>query len=126
MPIITPFKCWRGRSDCMSLASVEGIPDDVSEEQLETLQFEPKSFVCCGCVSVESRTIAQDAYSLCFKNDVCDDRTLNDEQDLSHLLYVISQSLAVIATRKVNSGSIAVIDPETGDVVNVETKQKAF
>lgn len=122
MPLITPYKCWRGRDDCLSMASVESTPEDATEEQLATLEFEPKSFVCCGCIKVSNRTIPQDAYRLCFVNDMGDEMTDNDEQDLSHLAYVIAQAQGIIASRRVNQGKIQTLDPE-GDMVEVKTLQ---
>lgn len=124
MPIIAPYKCWRGRDDCLSMCSVEAPPGDVTQDQFETLEFDPVSFVCCGCIKVKDRDIPQDAYRICFKNDVVDDMSDNDDQDLSHLLYVISQSVAMISSRRVNKGRIDTLDPE-GDMVEVETKQAA-
>ena len=123
MPLITPYKCWRGRDDCLSMASVEETPQDATEEQLATLNFEPTSFVCCGCIQVDKRTLPQDAYRLCFKNSATDEMTDNDDQDLSHLAYVIAQAQGVIATRRVNQGEIDTLDPY-GDMVKVQTEQK--
>ena len=54
------------------------------------------------------RGIAQDCYRLCFKNQLVDDMSDNDEQDLTHIIAVASHALAVGATRRVNSGSIEV------------------
>ena len=122
MPLQSPYKCWRNRTDCISLASTEGIPDDATEEQVYELSFEPLSFVCCGCIQTSDRKIKQDAYRICFKNDVCDEMSDNDDQDLAHLAYVISQAQAIIATRRVNRGTITVLDTE-GDMLEVETKQ---
>jgi hypothetical protein len=108
MPLMNLVKCWRGRDDCESFTAIEGLPEDVTEEQLNTLEFTPTSFVCCGCIKEEARELPQDAYRICFKNDVVDDISDNDEQDLTHLLAVISHSLAIIAARKVNGGMIDV------------------
>lgn len=112
MPLIHPLKCWRGRGDCVSIASVEGMPEDTTQEQMETLDYEPTSFVCCGCVHEDARKIPQDAYRLCFKNDVSDEMSDNDDQDLAHIAYVIAQTMAVVSSQRVHSGSIEVLGDE--------------
>lgn len=122
MPLNSPFKCWRGRDDCVSMASVEAPPDGVTQDQMETLNFEAESFVCCGCIKASARTIPQDAYRICFKNHAVDEMSDNDDQDMAHLGYVIAQANAIIATRRVNQGVISTLDPE-GDMIEVPTKQ---
>jgi hypothetical protein len=108
MPLLILEKCWRGRDDCTAFAAIEAPPPDTSDEQMATLDFAPISFVCCGCVREDARIVPQDAYRLCFKNAEVDDMSDNDEQDLAHLLAVISQALAAIAARRVNGGMIEV------------------
>lgn len=107
-----PFKCWRNRDDCEPLHSIESFPEDMGEEELfaamEDGSLEAKTFVCCGCVHDDKRDLAQDAYRCCWKNDFVDEIGDYDEQDLTHMLAVISQGLAIIATRRVNSGTIDV------------------
>jgi hypothetical protein len=110
--LMKPPRCWRNRSDCEPLHSVEGLPPNMTEEDfiaLEMGELEPDSFICAGCVQPEGRILQQDAYRLCFKNDVGDEMTDNDEQDLTHLMAVISQALAIIASRRINSGTIDVM-----------------
>lgn len=124
MPLMTPMKCWRGRDDCNSLASVETAPEDTTEDQFFELDFIPDSFVCCGCIRPDARNLPQDAYRVCFRNSETDEMTDNDDQDLAHLGHVIAAAQAVIATRRVNTGSIDVIDMD-GGIATVETKQKA-
>lgn len=121
MPLMTPHKCWRGRDDCVSLASVEAPPADATEDQIMDLDYEPVSFVCCGCVDAAERVVPQDAYRLCFKNPDTDEMTDNDDQDLSHLGYVISQAMAIVATRRVNQGEIDVLTDD--GMARVATKQ---
>ena len=108
MPLMSVMKCWRGRSDCVSFDSIEATDAPLTEEQFATLDFEPTSFVCCGCIQDEDRSLAQDAYRFCFKTETTDEMTDNDEQDLTHILAVVSRSLAIIATRRANSGMIEV------------------
>lgn len=107
MPLMHFGHCWRGRDDCESFSAIEALPPDVTEEQLDTLSFTPKSFVCCGCVK-SGRVLPQDAYRLCFKNEATDEMSDNDEQDLAHMVAVASHALAIIATKRVNSGLIDV------------------
>lgn len=108
MPLQLPPKCWRGRDDCEPLHMIDAMPADVFEEDFMTFNYTPVSFVCAGCVHTKDRALAQDAYRVCFKNEATDEMSDNDEQDLTHMLAVISQALAVIATRRVNSGTIDV------------------
>lgn len=128
MPLMSFGKCWRGRTDCYALDTVEAPPDDITQEQFETMDFTPKSFVCCGSVDPAARTLPQDAFRLCFKNQCSDEMTDNDIQDLAHIQHVIATSMAIYATRIVNSGSVEVLDhAEDGPegLLRVETKQKA-
>lgn len=108
MPLMTVGKCWRGRSDCSSFDSIEAMPLDLTEEQFATLDYDPISFVCCGCINDADRKLPQDAFRLCFKNSHTDEMSDNDEQDLTHIVAVISRSLAIASTRRVNGGTIEV------------------
>lgn len=123
MPLMTTGKCWRGCGNRYGIASVEGMPDDVTEEELDTLGFTPKSYVCCGIVDPEARVIPQDAYCMCFVNDAVDQTSMNDEQDLAHVAYVIATAQAVLASRRVNSGKVGVLQMD-GSIAEVETMQK--
>ena len=104
MPLMTFEHCWRGRDDCKSFTAIEGLPDGLTEEQQFALDFTPTSFVCCGCIDESARTIPQDAFRLCFKNDETDEMSDNDEQDLTHFVAVATHALAVISTRRVRDG----------------------
>jgi hypothetical protein len=108
MPLMNFVKCWRGRSDCESFTAIEGLPPDLTEEQFDTMEFEPVSFVCAGCIKPEARRLPQDAYRFCFKNSATDEMSDNDEQDLSHMVAVASHALAIISTRRVNGGMVEV------------------
>lgn len=108
MPLNLPPKCWRNRADCEPLHMIDAAPPDITEEQFFTFDYEPRSFVCAGCVAESNRAIPQDAYRVCWKNDEVDEMGEYDEQDLTHLISVVAQALAVIATRRVNSGTIDV------------------
>lgn len=125
MPLMTIGKCFRGRTDCEAFDVIEATPANVTEEQMETLDYVPESFVCCGCVKPEARKdIPQDAYRICFKNRAGDQMSDNDEQDLAHLVKVATTALAVIATRRICTGKIDVPRELFSDgMQTVETKQ---
>lgn len=106
--LMTPFRCWRNRTDCSPLHSIEATPEGQTPEEFESPDFNPASFVCCGLVDEDKRNIRQDCYRLCFKNAVVDDVSDNDIQDLTHIVAVIGQALAITATRMVNSGTVEV------------------
>ena len=114
MPLMNFPKCWRGRSDCQPFNAIDAEPPGTTEEQFYELAYEPVSFVCCGCISAEARTLPQDAYRVCWKNAVVDEIGDYDEQDLAHLQAVISHALAAIATRRANSGRARVPDGDGG------------
>lgn len=120
-------KCWRNRSDCMSLSAIDAPPHDITEEQYVTGDYRPETFVCMGVVKSENRNIPQDAYRICFacKGWKEDGEGIhesdNDEQDLTHLMHVISHGLAVLATRRVNSGKVDVLTED--GIETVETMQ---
>lgn len=124
MPLMSFVHCWRGRTDCTSFAAIEGIPPGTTEDQRYDLDFVPTSFVCCGCVKEADRKLPQDAYRVCFKNDTTDQISDNDEQDLAHLVQVISNAQAVIATRRVHQPTVRVLGDE--DMIDVPSKQCAM
>ena len=106
--IYTYEKCHRGLDSCLSIDCIAIAPDGTTEEQEDNLEFTPESFVCCGIRKEIDDELPQDCYTFCFKNAVTDEMTHNDEQDLTHMIKVISTTLAVTATRRVNSGVIEV------------------
>lgn len=91
MPIVGFPKCWRGRTDCEPFQAIDAAPAGVTDEQIMACDYEPVSFVCCGCVAEEERPLPQDAYRVCFKNSAVDEMSDNDEQDLAHLMAVVAQ-----------------------------------
>lgn len=101
-------KCWRGRTDCESFHAIDAPPDNITEQQWAERDYTPKSFFCVGCINDDARSIEQDAYRICFKSAHVDQMSDNDEQDLTHLMATTSHALAIIATRRVNSGMISV------------------
>ena len=78
----------------------------MTDEQFETCDYEPVSFVCCGLNSFKSRTKKRDNYRLCFKNSAVDDMSDNDMQDLTSVQKVISDTLLLDAVRKANNGIV--------------------
>lgn len=104
--LMTPIRCWRGRADCEPLHSVEATPEGQTPDEYEDPGFTPESFVCCGLV--DKPELPQDCYRLCFKNHCGDEMTDNDIQDLAHIQAVISQAIAITATRMVNGGTVEV------------------
>lgn len=106
--LMTPFRCWRNRTDCEPLHAIEATPPDMDMDEFESPDFTPDSFVCCGINHSSSRQVKQDAYRLCFKNDASDEMSDNDLQDLTHINAVIGQALAITATRMVKGGTVEV------------------
>jgi phage gp36-like protein len=106
MPIQLFPVCFRGKTDCEPVSCIDAMPKGTSEEDFMNLNYVPLSFVCSGIIN--NKKIKQDCYRLCFKNSLTDEMTDNDEQDMTHLMSVISTTLAVGATRKVKSGAITV------------------
>lgn len=115
--LMTPPRCWRNREDCSPLHSVEALPpmeSDQDWDRVESGDLDPSSFVCGGCVRVADRGLPQDAYRLCWKNEVVDEMGEYDEQDIAHQLAVLSQMFAIIAARRTNRPQIEVLDDEGG------------
>ena len=77
-----PYKCPRGRNNCIALSNI--IADDRS------------TFFCCGENNGETRTVEQDKYTVCFKGEGRDEESHNDKRDLHHNAAVLIQALAVI------------------------------
>lgn len=80
MPIYLPDKCLRGRSDCEPLTQIES---DCGS-----------SFICCGHNDGSDRSIPQDRFTLCWKNEAIDTRDHWDEHDLIDTASVIMQALS--------------------------------
>lgn len=114
-----PIRCWRGFDDCEPLHSIEATPEDLTPEQYESPDFHPASFICCGINHAESREVRQDCYRLCFKNADTDEMSDNDLQDLTHIAAVISQAIAITATRMVNGGTVEVLTAQGDPSHNV-------
>src|SRR4051794_8459439 len=82
-----PPRCYRTRPDCEPLHAIEALPAEMTDlewEALETGAMTPASFVCAGCVSQAARGIPQDAYRVCWKNNLVDEIGDYDEQDFAH------------------------------------------
>ncbi|CAN8141085.1 hypothetical protein THIOSC15_2720009 [uncultured Thiomicrorhabdus sp.] len=100
--------CWRGRNDCEPIHCIDAEPPATSEEDILEFNYQPISFVCCGCNTSENRTLEQDKYRLCFKNKETDEMSDNDLQDLTSIISVISAALNLDAVRKVNNGIVEI------------------
>lgn len=100
--------CHRGRKDCEPIHCIASEPDDITEEQYMNFDYDPPSFVCCGCNTSENRQVDQDIYRLCFKNSATDEMSDNDMQDLTSIISVISAALNLDAVRKVNNGVVEI------------------
>jgi hypothetical protein len=104
-------RCHRGREDCDPISCVAASPSNeelnsMTDEDFATMNYTPSSFVCCGANTAESRTLKRDNYRLCFKNEVVDDISDNDMQDLTSLQKVIADTLLLDAVQKVNFGIV--------------------
>lgn len=89
-------KCFRGRTDCDAIRCTFATPDNIdklTDKQFDELDFIPVSFVCSGLVNDESRTIKQDKYRLCFKNECSDEMSDNDIKDLVSVQDAVSGAL---------------------------------
>lgn len=108
MPLMLYPKCWRNRKDCEPIHCVDGVSQDLTDEQFMTLDYTPDSFVCSGYVSAENRVVNQDCYRLCFKNDVSDEISDNDIQDLTSVISVAAAAINLDAIRKVSRGVLEI------------------
>lgn len=121
--LATPFRCWRNRKDCEPLHSIEATPPGLTADEYESPDFNPVSFVCCGINHSESREEKQDCYRFCFKNQFTDEMSDNDLQDLTHVVAVVSQALAITATRMVNEGTVEVPTMQGDQLGKKESEQ---
>ncbi len=96
--------CHRGRTDCEPIHCIASEPEGITEEQFFEFDYEPLSFVCTGCAS--NPRLEQDAYRLCFKNDVTDEISDNDLMDLTSIVSVVGAALNYDAVMKVNNGIV--------------------
>ncbi|MEO9497672.1 MAG: hypothetical protein ABJG42_24575 [Vibrio splendidus] len=78
----------------------------MTDEDFDTMNYTPSSFVCCGANTPDSRELQRDNYRLCFKNEVVDDISDNDMQDLTSLQKVISDTLLLDAVMKAANGIV--------------------
>ena len=87
----TENDCLRCRKDCVPLANLSSDTD-------------AKSFVCVGANAVKSRTVPQDRFTLCWKNDLIDERGHWDKRDLLDTMSVIAQALSTDENIRVSNG----------------------
>lgn len=86
----TKNDCPRCRTDCTPLAN---LSSDHSQSD----------FVCVGANRKVDRVLAQDRFTLCWKNDVVDERGHWDKRDLLDTMSVISQALSTDENIRVNN-----------------------
>jgi len=86
----TENNCLRCLKDCVPLANLSS-------------DTEAKSFVCVGLNKVESRTVPQDRFTLCWKNSLVDERGHWDKRDLLDTMSVIAQALSTDENIRVNN-----------------------
>ena len=83
-----PEKCLRGRCDCEPLAQLES---DCGQ-----------SFICCGRNDGTERTEPGDEFTMCFKNNSCDERGFWDRRDITDHISVMAQALSIDANLEAN------------------------
>ena len=106
MPLNLYPVCHRKCVDCEPIHCIDAAPEDITEDQLYNFEYEPLSFVCCG--KTQNKDVEQDIYRLCFKNDVSDEKTDNDMQDLTSIMAVASAAMNYDAVMKVNNGVVEI------------------
>ena len=107
-----PF-CHRGREDCEPIHCIASEPEGLSEEDYDSLNYEPPSFVCSGKCS--GQKYKQDQYRFCFKNEETDEMSDNDMQDLTSIIAVVSAVLNYDAVMKVNNGVVEIPAEQSDD-----------
>ncbi|WP_295537419.1 hypothetical protein [uncultured Pseudacidovorax sp.] len=95
MGTMTENNCMRCRADCVPVANLSA---DVPTEN-----GPPASFVCVGFNRKEDRTVAQDRFTLCWKNGSVDERGHWDKRDLLDTMSVIAQALSTDENIRVNN-----------------------
>lgn len=91
MGTMTENRCLRCRTDCVPLANL------AADE-------ESGSFVCVGYNRLADRRVPADRFTLCWKNDVVDERGHWDKRDLLDTMSVIAQALSTDENVRVNNG----------------------
>lgn len=91
MSTVTENQCLRCRTDCTPVANLSS-------------DTENKSFVCVGLNRPQDRVVMQDRFTLCWKNDVIDERGHWDKRDLLDTMSVIAQALSTDENIRVNQG----------------------
>jgi len=89
MSNFTESKCLRGREDCTPLSNLSSDDDECS-------------FICVGYNKKDTREVEQDRFTLCWKNNVIDERGHWDRRDLLDTQSVIAQALSTDENIRVN------------------------
>ena len=110
MPLCIPDKCFRGKSTCKPLSSIES---DINEED-----GMPHSFICVGMNdgSEVPEDRQQDKYTVCWHNSSLDDMSFWDKRDLTDTASVLLQGLSAI-----ENGIYTEINPHDTD--NIERRR---
>lgn len=91
MSTVTENNCPRFRDDCTPAANV-------------CSDGEGATFICVGWNLPQNRHVPGDRFTLCWKNDVVDERGYWDKRDLLDTMSVIAQSLSTDENIRVNEG----------------------
>lgn len=95
MSTITVNRCYRCRTDCVPVANLSGESPADGEQ--------PVSFVCVGFNRKEDRVVQADRFTLCWKNEVVDERGHWDRRDMLDTMSVIAQALSIDENIRVNN-----------------------
>lgn len=87
-------RCYRCRTDCTPVANLSADGESST----------PASFVCIGFNRPQDRTVAQDRFTLCWKNKAIDERGHWDKRDLIDTMSVIAQALSTDENIRVSNG----------------------
>ena len=89
-------ECLRCREDCFPLQNIladEGVEDG-----------KPASFICVGYNTPDSRVVAGDRFTLCWKNNAVDERGHWDRRDMLDTMSVIATALSTDENIRVGNG----------------------
>lgn len=95
MSTMTENRCFRCRTDCVPLSNLSS--DEPAADGSSS------SFVCVGYNRPEDRTVPQDRFTLCWKNEIVDDRWHWDKRDLMDTMSVIAQALSTDENIRANN-----------------------
>lgn len=88
-------ECPRKRTDCLPVQNV--LADELKDD-------EPASFVCVGYNQPSTREVPGDRFTLCWKNDVTDERGHWDRRDILDTMSVMATALSIDENIRVGEG----------------------